>query len=140
MNAIARVNEMLDPAGLGWPATLPLEVALRTAPLKDICAAYGLSREEWDALRANPRFIADVQANAEELKKDGMSFKVKAKMQAEELLKRSWKMIHEKYDVVPPSVQADLIKVTIRAAGLDGSKDQAANAIPQNALQINIVL
>jgi hypothetical protein len=37
-------------------------------------------------------------------------------------------------------VKADLIKFTIRAAGLDGSKDQAAAQGPQNALQININL
>ena len=42
---------------------------------------------------------------------------------------------------VPPNVQADLLKFTIRAAGLDGSKDQAANAgAIGTALQININL
>lgn len=129
-----------DPAHLGYPATLPIEVALRTAPIGDICKAYGLSKEDWDALRTNPLFVADVAARVEELKKDGMSFRLKARLQAEELLKTSWKLIHSSSDEVSPAVKADLLKFTIRAAGLDGSKDQAANAGNANNLQINIQL
>lgn len=129
-----------DPSDIEtYPATLPIEVAMKTAPIKDICEAYGLTQADWDRLKNDPMFIAEVAAYREELKKDGVSFKMKAKLQAEELLKTSWKLIHSHNDDVPPNVKADLIKFTIRAAGLDGSKDQAA-AGPQNALQININL
>lgn len=129
-----------DPAEIAtYPATLPIEVALKTAPVKDICEAYGLTQQDWDRLKADPLFVAEVAALRETLKKDGMSFKLKAQLQAEELLKTSWGLIHSHHDDVPPSVKADLIKFTIRAAGLDGSKDQAASG-PQNALQININL
>lgn len=124
-----------------YPPTLPLEVALKTAPVKDICAAYDLTREDWERLRANPTFVHEVATWRENLKKDGgLSFKMKARLQAEELLKTSWRMIHDRTGDVAPSVQADLIKFTIRAAGLDGSKDQAAGVGQQNALQININL
>jgi hypothetical protein len=123
-----------------YPPTLPLEVALKTAPVKDICEAYGLTRTDWDALKTNPTFVHEVATWRENLKKDGgLSFRMKARLQAEELLKTSWRMIHDRTGDVAPSVQADLIKFTIRAAGLDGSKDQAA-AAQQNALQININL
>ena len=128
-----------DPARLGWPPTLPIEVALRTASVKNICIDYKISREEWDVLRHDPRFIRDVQDAAAELKKDGMSFKMKARLQSEELLKTSWQMIHAPGDDVPPSVKADLLKFTVRAAGLDGSKDQANGpAGPTLQIQINL--
>lgn len=129
-----------DPAQLGYPPTLPIEVALKTASIKEICEAYGLSKTEWDQLRADPVFIAEVAAAVEALKKEGMSFKMKARLQSEELLKTSWKMIHAPSDEVPASVKADLLKFTVRAAGLDGSKDQAAANTLQNALSININL
>jgi len=130
-----------DPAELGYPATLPIEVALKTATIPQICKAYGLSREDWDRLRHDAGFLADVMAATEALKKEGMSFKMKAQLQAEELLKTSWQMIHSHSDDVPPSVRADLLKFTIRAAGLDGSKDQAAQTNNNaNNLQININL
>jgi len=51
------------------------------------------------------------------LKEEGMSFRIKAKLQAEELLKTSWRMIHN--PATPPSVAADLIKSTARWAQYD---------------------
>jgi hypothetical protein len=129
-----------DPSLLGFPATLPLEVALREKAIPDLCAAYGIDRDGWNSLRLNPVFMKAVAGYVEDLKKDGMSFKLKARLQAESLLATSFKLIHSRNDDVPPNVKADLIKFTIRAAGLDGSKDQAAAQGPQNALQININL
>lgn len=123
-----------------YPPTLPIEVALRTAPVKDICEAYGLTREDWEQLKAHPLFLRDVKTWQESFKKDGgLSFKMKARLQSEELLKTSWRMIHDRSGNIAPSVQADLLKFTIRAAGLDGSKE-SAGAGPQNAFQININL
>lgn len=127
-----------DPAELGYPATLPIEVALRTAPIRNICEAYGITREEWEELRHHPAFIKDVAEAHEALKKDGMSFRMKARLQSEELLKQSWRMIHASSDEVPPSVKADLIKFTIRAAGLEA--DSKASNQNTNNLQININL
>lgn len=129
-----------DPAAMGWPPTLPLEVALRAASPAEICDAYELSEEDWNSLLDNPAFIQEVADAAAALKKDGMSFKMKARLQSEELLKTSWALIHAPNDDVPPSVKADLIKFTIRAAGLDGSKDQAASQNQGPALSININL
>jgi hypothetical protein len=128
-----------DPATLGYPATLPIEVALKTASIQRICEAYGISRDEWNVLRYQPQFIADVAAAHAELKKEGMSFRMKARLQSEELLKQSWKMIHEPHDSVPPNVKADLIKFTIRAAGLEPDPKNGQGLGGSN-LQININL
>jgi hypothetical protein len=129
-----------DPAELGWPPTLPIEVALKTASVKEICEAYGLSRDDWEKLRHDPVFIAEVAEANEALKKEGMSFRMKARLQSEELLKTSWKMIHAPSDEVPPAVKADLIKFTIKAAGLSEEKAAASTGQVGTALQININL
>lgn len=124
-----------NPAQLGWPATLPLEVAMRSAPIRTICEAYNINREEWEQLRANPLFLADVAAAVETLKKEGMSFKAKAKLQAEAMLQTSWNLVHD--TETPASVKADMIKATVRWAGLEQSKsDQGAG----NNLNIQINL
>lgn len=141
MSSLATINQEppSDPARLGYPPTLPLEIALRQATPREICEGYGIDRPTWDALRHDEGFIAAVAGYAEELKKDGMTFKLKARLQAEELLKTSWHITQDKEQ--PAAVRADLIKFTIRAAGLDGSKDQAASAGGVGtALQININL
>lgn len=128
-----------DPSELGYPATLPIEVAMKTAPIAEICAAYNLNQQDWENLKRDPAFVADVRAAAEELKKDGVSFKMKARLQAEELLKTAWKMIHAPNDEVAPAVKGDMIKFIIRCAGLSEEKQQAQTG-PGNALQININL
>lgn len=139
MNALATVTPV-DPSELGYPPTFPIEIALKTASISEICTAYGFDKADWDRIRRDPVFLNDLKQAVDMVKKEGMSFKLKARLQSEELLKKSWAMIHASPDVVPPSVQADLIKFTIRAAGLDGSKDQANAQAIGNALQINIQL
>jgi len=128
-----------NPAEIGnYPPTLPVEIALRTAPLQQICKEYNISHDEWLVLKEDPVFRADLAAAVELVKKDGMSFKLKAKLQSEELLKTSWRMIHSNNEDVPASVRADLLKFTVRAAGLAEPAEKAgANA---NNLQININL
>lgn len=132
------VHNPADPAKLGYPPTLPIEIALKESTTEELQQAYNLSEDEWDALWNNPRFVADVAGALEAIQKEGMSFKMKARLQSEELLKTSWRMIHAPSDEVPPSVKADLLKFTIKAAGL--VEDAKASSTPQNALQININL
>ena len=106
-----------DPARLGYPVTLPIEIAMRTSGTRDVCEAYGITEEEWELIRHDPTFLGDLQRAVEMLKEEGMSFRIKAKLQAEELLKTSWRMIHN--PATPPSVAADLIKSTARWAQYD---------------------
>lgn len=128
-----------DPATLGWPPTLPIELALKTASPAELQAEYGYTNDEWKALKHNPDFLADLASAIEMVRKEGMSFKLKARLQAEELLKTSWRLIHAPTDEVPPSVKADLIKATARWAGYD-NKETASGGTNANALQININL
>lgn len=127
-----------NPSNLGYPPTLPVEIALRHRKPYEICPDYGITADEWDLIRQDPIFIEDLRARVIELKKDGMSFRLKAKLMAEQLLDTSWQLIHQ--PKTPHAVKADLIKFTVRAAGLDGSKDQAGNQTQTTALQINLNL
>lgn len=129
-----------DPSRLMWPVTLPIEIVLRTASLKNICESYGITREEFDEIKLQPAFVQELRDWKEKLKAEGMSFKMKAALQSEELLKTSWRMIHDTSGRIPASVRADLLKFTVRVAGLDASKEQAAGNGQANAFQININL
>lgn len=135
---IQAYNPGKDPASIGWPPTLPVEIALKTASMNDIRDAYGYSNEEWTRLKDDPGFLADLAAAVQMVKKEGMSFKLKARLQAEELLKTSWRLIHSPTDEVPSSVKADLLKATMRWAGYD-AKEQVAGG-GGNALNIQINL
>lgn len=123
-----------DPSRLGYPATLPVEIALRTSSTRSICESYGITEEEWDLIRFDPTFLADLQRAVDMLSEEGMSFKVKARLQSEELLKTSWRMIHS--PLTPPNVAADLIKSTARWAGFD--TPASAQVTPGSGFSISI--
>jgi len=144
MNEVATIidnNGLKDPSRLGYPPTFPIEIALAEHPVKEICESYGITKAEWNELRQDQVFLNVVQGYLEELQKDGMSFKLKARLQAEAMLTQSWKMVHDASGNVPPSVKADLIKFTVRCAGLsEEKKDVTGPGGIGTALQINIVL
>lgn len=125
-----------DPSELGFPPMLPIELAMRTAPVAEICAAYDIDKDQFIDLTRDPLFVQAFKNAQEMLQKDGMSFRIKARMQAEELLKKSWAMIHS--DHTPTTVKADLIKSTVRWAGLEPKNDTGGGL--GNAFQININL
>jgi hypothetical protein len=124
-----------DPSRIGFPAMLPIELALRTGSVREICDAYNLTREDFAALVQDPAFAKAYQTAVEDVQKDGVSFRMKARMQAEELLAKSWAIIHA--SETPSTVKADLIKSTVRWAGYEV---KTGEALAGNAFQININL
>ncbi len=134
-NAEARGN---DPAKLAWSPALPIELALKTASPHELKEHYGYNDEEWQALRSNPVFIAELTGACDAMKQEGMTFKMKARLQAEAMLETSWRLVHAPGSEVPANVKADLIKSTARWAGYD-SKD-ATGGPGGTALNIQINL
>lgn len=125
----------IDPSVLGFPPTLPIELALGDASAKEICTAYNVTRERFEELIALPAFRKAYTDALEALAKEGMSFKVKARLQAEGLLKTSWELIHN--PGVASNVKADLIKATWRVAGFEPKANEQAPHAPL-AIQINL--
>lgn len=125
-----------DPAKLGYPPTLPIEIALKTAPLSRIREEYGYTEEEWAELKFNPNFREDLSKAIQTVKVEGMSFRLKARLQAEEMLKTSWRLIHD--PATAAAVKADLIKSTMRWAGYDNKESAISGGGVGFAIQINL--
>lgn len=144
MTALTRLQDTYasDPALISYPPTLPVELALREHTVQEVCEAYNITSEQWDLIRESPIFISDLKARMIELQSDGVSFKMKARLQSGEYLKKLWTITEDTGDNgAPVAVRADIMKFIIRAAGLDGSKDQAAAAAGiGNALSITLHL
>ena len=122
-----------------FPPTMPLEVALQHNSIEEICRAYNISEERWAILQKDDGFRAEVKKYFDELKTTGVSFKHKARLQADALLTTAWDMIHDPDDEsVPANVRADLIKAIVRWGDLEPPKEQVQG--PGNAFQININL
>lgn len=128
-------NFVRDPADLGFPPMLPMELALKIDTPQRICAHYGISREQFEQIVAHPVFVKQYQEAIEQLKVDGMSFKVKARMQAEDYLSTAFAMI--KNPGTSDAVRADLIKNTVRWAGYDAKAAEVGGGSNFN-IQINL--
>lgn len=128
-----------DPSSLGYPPMFLVELALRQNTVREVCDAYNIDATKWTALRQDPSFVNALADIDRTLRKEGMAFKTKARLQADGLLKRSWELIHDRSGDVPPMVQAKLIELTYRVAGYDVTAQAGGGGIGASLhIEINI--
>lgn len=131
----APTDDLRNPAELGFPPMLAMELAMKIAPTRDICEHYGITRPQFEVIVAHPLFIKAYQEAVEALKVDGAGFKIKARMQAEDYLTTAFAMV--KNPATSDAVRADLIKNTVRWAGYDAKATDAGSGT-NFAIQINL--
>ena len=108
-----------------WSDRLAFDMALLLEgsgeTIDELKERHGLKGAELLRIRKDPVFLRQVAAYRNEIIDKGLTFKLKAKAQAEELLRTSWVLIHS--PDTSPAVKADLIKATVKWAGLDTTPD-----------------
>lgn len=104
-----------------WSERLAFDVALTLEgsgePLADVLQRHKITSSDILQFNADPVFLKKVDHFRTEVREKGITFKLKARAQAEELLTTSWLLIHD--PAVSPAVKADLIKSTVKWAGLE---------------------
>jgi hypothetical protein len=104
-----------------WSDRLAFDVALTLEgsgeKLNEVMARHRITATDILVFNADPIFLKKVDHYRNEIRDKGMTFKLKARAQAEELLTTSWMLIHD--PAVSPAVKADLIKSTVKWAGLE---------------------
>lgn len=106
-------------------------------PMKELLPTLGLSEQQFLAISKDRLFVRQVRAFKKELEDTGMSFQMKARIQAEELLKKQWAVIHD--PMTPPQVAVKAIENTVRWAGLDAKTvDASAQKGPGFNITINV--
>lgn len=101
-----------------WDARLVIDYVLG-ASTEAICEEYNLTELAWQRIQLDVGFMGKVAALRKELEKDGATFALKAKLQAEVLLDESFRMAMNQD--VDDRVRAKLIADTVRWAGFDKS-------------------
>lgn len=102
----------------------------------DLCRRHNLSLDDLIALSQDPVFVSKVDEYKNELANNGTSFRLKARVQAEELLMTSWQLIHD--PSTPSNVKADLIKSTVRWGDLEPAKSSSTEAGDQSGVKVII--
>jgi hypothetical protein len=111
------------PLAEAWDPRLPYELALEMAEPLEVFSKFGIEKDDAIVLLQNPVFVAKLRGYRAEIVAKGTSFRLKAKVQAEDLLTHSYDMATD--PETPPSVRADLIKWTAAVAELGPPKEIA---------------
>lgn len=114
---------------MNWSNRVAFELALIMESggetVQDMLTRNNLTVTEFMEFSKDKLFERTVQDYRAEIRTKGLSFRQKARVQAEELLKTSWILIHS-IDT-PAAVKADLIKHTVKWADLE-PKNNEVNA------------
>jgi len=108
-----------------WSDRLAFDVALLLEhsgeTLDEVIQRHNISADDVIKFNLDPVFLKKVESYRTEIRDRGMTFRLKARAQAEELLTTSWTLIHS--PDVSPAVKADLIKSTVKWGGLEPKTD-----------------
>lgn len=127
--------QALSPMQQSWPPRLPFELALGLDTEEDVLDRHMITPAQWAALKANPLFIREVVESKHALADKGVTFRSKAKVQAEEYLLQLDAMIHDA--TIDPKVKLEAIRSVVKWAGLE-PKEEKEQGGAQNLVQVNI--
>lgn len=125
----------MTPTEASFDPRLAFEVALGHMPIEEIYPRYQLTEFDWMRLAVQPTFKHAVIKYQEEISEQGISFRMKARVQAESYLKDAHLLI--KHPMTPPTVKADMIKWTTKVADLEPKQNKDDTGTTFN-LQINL--
>lgn len=124
-----------------WNDRLAFDIALTLEgsgeTINEIVNRHRIQPAELLRFNQDPVFLRKVDHYRGEIREKGLTFRLKARAQAEELLTTSWLLIHDA--AVSPAVKADLIKSTIKWAGLE-PKDNISTDSGGGGVKITINL
>lgn len=109
-------------ADMSFDPRIAYEIALGVEKASLVFDKYGLSEAQMVALVRSPAFLMTIKKYKEEIQASGISFKLKAKIQAEDLLTHSYLIATDVE--APMAVRADMIKWTAKVAGLEPTPDK----------------
>jgi hypothetical protein len=111
-----------------WSDRLAMDIALvlehSGETLEEVLRRHNITVDHLGKYNSDPLFLMKVGHLRGEIRDKGMTFRLKARAQAEELLTTSWTLIHS--PDVSAAVKADLIKSTVKWGGLEPKTDLVA--------------
>ncbi len=119
-----------------WPARLPFDVAMGESNEK-LCELYDITMEVLNGYFLCQPFRREVSLHAKEIQEHGITFKAKARLQAEEYLLDLDAIVHA--PDIPPSVRLEAIKSVVRWGGLEPAplKADPVSSVTNNRIEIS---
>jgi len=117
-----------------WDPRLILDLALAIEDTTPILERYSLSEDDYSSLMRTPSFRRDLALTMREVRENGLSFKHKARVQAESYLEVLDQLVYS--PATPASTRLDGIKQAVTWGDLSPKEGKGGDV--QNAQQINI--
>lgn len=123
-----------------WSDRLAFDMALLLEgsgeEMGEMLTRHRISQDDMLVFSKDPVFLKKVEHYREEVREKGLTFRMKARAQAEELLVTSWTLIHS--PDVSAAVKADLIKQTVKWGGLEPKNETEVTAGGGVRITINL--
>lgn len=123
-----------------WTNVIAFELALVLEgggeTVQDLLTRNNINAVQFAEFANDKIFEKTVQDYREEIRTKGLTFRAKARVQAEELLKTSWILIHS-IDT-PAAVKADLIKHTVKWGDLEPKNTSVESNTGGVSITINL--
>ena len=124
----------------GWSNRLAFDIALALegsgVVVADILVDHHKTSSDLTTYALDPVFGKTVENYRQEIRDKGLTFKLKARTQAEELLMTSWDLIHS--NDTSAAVKADLIKSIVKWAGYEPKGDVTMDTGGGVSININL--
>lgn len=114
-------------AGISFDSRLPYDLAIGASDEREIFLRYGLSQEQAALLKEHELFKMSVAAASQELKESGMTFRLKAKVMAEDLLEEAYMIATD--PLSPTAERVKLIQWAAKMADLEPAPKDKAQAV-----------
>jgi hypothetical protein len=123
---------------LDIPPQLVWECAAGLENPADVAARFGFEGDKWERLSQWPPFITAVQAQRSEFERNGVTFRLKAGLMAEEMMSQMFKQAIGVDSTILQKLS--VFNSLVDVAGLKPDKkqvDTTANAAPKFSITIN---
>jgi len=125
-----------------WSDRLAMDVSLMLEnsgeSIDEVMARHSITVDDMARFNTDKVFLKKVNELRGEIRTNGMTFRLKARAQAEELLTTSWTLIHS--PDVSAAVKADLIKSTVKWGGLEPRINEGMDSGTSGGVSITINL
>jgi len=119
-----------------WDPRLILDLALAIEDTEPILERYDLSESEYQALMRTPSFRRDLALTMREVRENGLSFKHKARVQAESYLEVLDQLVYS--PATPASTRLDGIKQAVTWGDLSPKEGKGGDVQQQQSINIQI--
>jgi len=120
-------GEVVGSQAVGWTDRLALDVALHRAGggmgVGAILSQHGLSRGDLVRLSKDSLFVARVGQLLDQIRDEGVLFRLKARAQAEDMLDEAWRMFHD--SSVSDRVKVEIMDRMARWGALEGGGESS---------------